>query len=158
MKSVSALFLAAGLIALTGCSSMPPDEDPAAASLRIREFHTAQNRDAAVKALLEGLGRCGPEWKRGMFTAVHMGVANCSPVLANGTVTCDMHLGLPQLSGGAPRRLDMYGRLNFVPIRDGTEVSVAIQTWVGRRDEVASAWEKLGRGQARESCPEKFPD
>lgn len=158
LKSVLVLLCAAGLIALAGCESMPPDEDPAAANLRIRQFHTMQNRDAAVKSLLEGLDRCGPEWKRGAITAVHIGVANCSPVLADGTVTCDMHLGFPQLSGGPPRRLESYGRLNFVPVRDGTEVSAAIQTWVARRDEIASAWEKLVRGQARDICPEKFPD
>lgn len=152
MKRRGVLWVLPLLLWVGGCATGVQVAD---ADLVTRQVRSTQKVDAALGNFLAGLEKCGVSTSDGLLTDVNHGIAECSPPDAGGVVICDVYVGV-QIVGPARRGDVMLGRLAFRPSASGSDITIGAQTWIGRRDRVMEAWEKLVQGRAQEVCPKKF--
>lgn len=152
MKRWRVLWVLPLLLWVGGCATGVQVAD---ADLVTRQVQSAQKVDAALGNFLAGLERCGVSTSDGLLTEVNHGIAECGPPDAGGVVICDVYVGA-QIVGPARRSDVMLGRLHFRPSASGSDITIGAQTWIGRRERVMEAWEKLVQGRAQEVCPKKF--
>lgn len=78
------------------------------------------------------------------------GVPSCLPAKADGSVLCDVFLGLAPPPGDY-----VLGRIELEPADSGTRAILRLAIDGRGNDKTVKSWEMFLRGQARMVCPDK---
>jgi hypothetical protein len=119
--------------------------------------------DASVQQVLvnvwDGARTCGNSVQgEGLVPesdALHLGLADCSPLRTNGSATCDIY---PDIGEGISRRVEPFGRVDLVTVGTQTEISVRVRNswYIRNKPLIAQAWSEFAKGNATAVCPSKF--
>lgn len=103
----------------------------------------------SLENLNDGFRYCGMA-SGGLFSLTRHGVPSCFPPRQDGTVLCDIFLGLAPPPGDY-----VLGRIELKPADAGTRAVLRLAIDGRGNERTVQSWETFLRGQARMVCPDK---
>jgi hypothetical protein len=134
------------IFAVSGCVTHPgnlEESDFVSKSLQLEVPVTY-----ALSTFYDGLRYCGPESGGVVFVTLH-GVPECAPIRPDGSAVCDLYVR----SAYGGRSNLVLGRADFTPKAGATSVTFRVQSFVGNKERILTAWEMFAKGEAKKVCP-----
>lgn len=99
--------------------------------------------------LTNGFRYCGMA-SGGLFSLTRHGVPSCLPTRPDGSVLCDIFLGLAPPPGDY-----VLGRIELEPAESGTRAILRLAINSRGDEKTVKSWEMFLRGQEKEVCPDE---